>query len=150
MNTEYRLHEAQRKHVKCLDSTCREKEKEYMKTKCLNYAYTMHEAEIRSHKWSNLTYKNKHAQLMCKLHSNKTYKQRECIHPKLQHKNTKKKNKAKTAQSRTLVTANRNYGKDLRESIQIFHEKTRYGCIFVHNCCHQTNFEDNVIPVNKL
>ena len=85
---------------------------------------------------------------MCKLHSNKTYKQRECIHPKLQHKNSK--SKAKTAQCRTLVTANRNYGKDLRESTQIFHDKKLYGCIFVCSCCHQTNFEDNVIPVNKL
>ena len=84
-----------------------------MKIKHLNYAYKIHEAEIRRYKRSNLTYKNKYAQLMHKLHSNKTYKQRGCIHPKLQHKNTK--SKAKTAQSRTLVTANRNYRKDLRE-----------------------------------
>ena len=43
-----------------------------------------------------------------------------------------------------------NYGKDLGESIEIFHKKTQLGCIFVCRVCHQTSFEDNVLPVQDL
>ena len=73
------------------------------------------------------SYKQKEAEAMQAKRNNPDYRQREFM---------KKQNK--------------NYGTSLAESIQIFHDKMKHGCIFVCSVCHQTQFEDLVVPVNTL
>ena len=40
--------------------------------------------------------------------------------------------------------------KNINESVNIFHQNIQHGCVFVCSACHQTNFEDNVLPVQNL
>ena len=70
-----------------------------------------------------------------------------------QAKNAKRKNpdyRRKEYANKKNQTIRNNYGTNLAESIQIFHEKMKHGCIFVCSVCHQTNFEDSVVPVSSL
>ena len=39
---------------------------------------------------------------------------------------------------------------NLQQSVEIFHDKISKGCIYVCSTCQQTQFEDNVVPVNNL
>ena len=48
------------------------------------------------------------------------------------------------------ASVKRHFGCSLEQSVKIFHSKIAKGCIFVCSSCHQTNFEDYVIPVHNL
>ena len=56
----------------------------------------------------------------------------------------------KEAERHKTLATERIYGNSIRASIKTFHEKMQYGCIFVCSVCHQTNFEEHVIPVKRL
>ena len=40
--------------------------------------------------------------------------------------------------------------KILLNQLTVFHQKIQHGCVFVCSTCHQTNFEDKVLPVQNL
>ena len=67
-------------------------------------------------------------------------------HPNAYYKSYKEK----VANRHRQVTTNKSYGRNLTESINIFHQKIQYGSIFVCSVCQQTNFEDAVLPVENL
>ena len=84
-------------------------------------------------------------------HFNPDFKQKETEAMQAKHPNTYYKSyKEKVADRHRQVTTNKNYGRNLTESINIFHQKIQYGCIFVCSVCQQTNFEDTVLPVENL
>ena len=56
----------------------------------------------------------------------------------------------KEAERHKTLATERIYGSIIHASIKTFHEKIQCGCIFVCSVCHQTNFEEHVIPVKKL
>ena len=56
----------------------------------------------------------------------------------------------KEAERHKTLATERIYGSSIHASIKTFHEKIQYGCIFVCSVCHQTNFEEHVIPVKRL
>ena len=56
----------------------------------------------------------------------------------------------KKAESHKTLATEIIYGSSIHASIKTFHEKIEYGCIFVCSVCHQTNFEEHVILVEKL
>ena len=48
------------------------------------------------------------------------------------------------------VILRKDFGSNLQQSVEIFHDKISKGCIYVCSTCQQTQFEDNVVPVNNL
>ena len=56
----------------------------------------------------------------------------------------------KEAERHKTLATERICGSSIHVSIKTFHEKIQYGCIFVHSVCHQTHFEEHVIPVERL
>ena len=60
--------------------------------------------------------------------------------------NTKKH----VAERHRQVSEVNSYGRDLKESFNIFHEKIEHGCIFVCGVCQQTNFQNTVLPIQNL
>ena len=79
------------------------------------------------------------------------FKQKETEAMQAKHPNTYyKAYKEKVAHRHRQVTTNKNYGRNLNESINIFPQKIQYGCVFVSSMCQQINFEDAVLPVENL
>ena len=44
----------------------------------------------------------------------------------------------------------KDFGSNVQQSVEIFHDRISKGCIYVCSTCQQTQFEDNVVPVNNL
>ena len=121
-----------------------------MQMKCLNPDYKQ-EAKAKQVKCLNADYKKIEGEAKKAKHFNPDFKQKETEAMQAKHPNTYYKSyKEKVADRHRQVTTNKNYGRNLTESINIFDQKIQYGCIFVCSVCQQTNFEDTVLPVENL
>ena len=68
-------------------------------------------------------------------HFNRDFKQKETEAMQAKHPNTYyTAYKEKVAHRDRQVTTNENHGRNLTESINIFHQKIQYGCILCHGC----------------